>query len=1032
MKPNSLSGIFPNQLIDDIEEKGGVAGLTASAATLLVCRLATKEGSNVVVRFTKETEAFEFYNMCYNFNNSLFVFYPPANNKHKVPGFNASQFRYRKESVIRFSSTGPCVCIGTDESFYEKSISVKLENRVRKFSHKVGNKKKPEAVKKEIEDLGYVNSFITQSPGEYSSRGDIIDIFPSHLKYPVRISFDFDEIESISYFNPKTQLTIKSLVSFKMHDYKDDLQDVDNISFIEKFSPVFSYYFDVKDNCFSLLIRKSDNLFKMKVKENEFLSNKKTERIAYIKKMATSFNQVICFGESEEVFKKILKTDTSKIESGFLRRGFSFKDKSILVLSSNDISPSNNINSRWEINQRNLALDPGSLFQMTVGDYIVHRVFGIGIYKGIAFDSKSGSEKIEIEYSDNAKVFVSLEKVSLVHKYIGSGKNPKISSVGSSAWDSNVLKTKKEVKTVVLDIVELYSKRKASRGFSYIDEPLIEDQIKESFYFVETPDQKEAISQVLKDMNGSKPMDRMICGDVGFGKTEVAIRAIFKAYISDRLSVFLCPTTILADQHYITCSERLAEYGVAISLISRFQSIKNQKKIIKRLRDKKIDLLIGTHRLLSNDVELKNLGLLVIDEEHRFGVAHKEKIRKLKIGVDLLTLTATPIPRTLQQSLIGLKDISIMQTPPKSRRPIITTVQYFNWENIFSKIESELFRGGQVYFVHNNTKTISIYVDKIRVRFPNSRIEGLSGKMPSKSIENIILSFFNGKIDVLVCTTIIESGLDVTNANTIIVNDSQNFGLSQLYQIRGRVGRGAKQAHCLLLIPHQKLERDAYMRLKAIEENTLLGSGYKISTRDLEIRGSGSMFGYKQSGHISNIGFQLYCDLINEEIEKVSKKNSTVGLKPKFSTNFRTGIDTGYVGSQSFRLDLYYKIAKVNTLEDLTKIENDLLNIFGPIPKATKNLINSSKIRLSYTNTPVIKIYHNKERVMFLLDSGALEDFNYFIKLIQSYESDFINNFKLSEGADSCLSIDFLLKSENFAFNFIFSFVGLFDNKRKL
>ena len=1032
MKLNSLEGIFPIELINNIEKKGGVAGLTASAAVLLICRLVIKENSNIVVRFAKETEAFEFYNMCFNFNSSLFVFYPPTNNKHRVPGFNSDQLRYRKESIVRFSSTEPCVCIGTDESLYEKSISIKLEDSVKQFFHKVGNKKKTETVKKEIEDLGYINSFITQSPGEYSYRGDIIDVFPSHLKYPVRISFNFDEIESISYFNPKTQLAVKNLISFKMLDYKSEPQAVDNISFIKKFSPSFSCYLDVKDNCYSLFIKKTNKLFKMKIRENGFLSNERTKRIASIKRMASSFDKIICFGESEKMFKETLKIDADKIISGFLGRGFSFEDRSILVLASNDVLASNNIKNRWEISQKNQALDPSSLFQMTVGDHIVHKVFGVGIYKGISLDNKNLSEKIEIEYKNNTKVFVSLDKLSLVHKYIGSGKDPKISSVGSSSWGFSVLKTKKEVEAVVLDIVELYSKRKMDRGFSYTNEPLIENQIKESFNFVETPDQKEAISQVLRDMNSSKPMDRMVCGDVGFGKTEVAIRAIFKAYLSNRLSVFLCPTTILADQHYITCSERLAEYGVTVSLISRFQSMRNQKDIIQNLDNKKIDLLIGTHRLLSSDIKLINLGLLIIDEEHRFGVAHKEKIRKLKMGVDLLTLTATPIPRTLQQSLIGLKDISIMQTPPKSRRPILTTVQYFNWKNIFSKIESELFRKGQVYFVHNNTKSIPLFVDKIKTQFPNSSVEGLSGKMPSKSIENTILSFFDGEIDVLVCTTIIESGLDVTNANTLIVNDSQNFGLSQLYQIRGRVGRGARQAHCLLLIPQKKLEKDAFMRLKAIEENTLLGSGYKISTRDLEIRGSGSMFGYKQSGHISSVGFQLYCDLINKEIEKVSNKGLKIDVKPKFSTSFKTGIDESYVGSQSFRLDFYYRISKIKTLGELNKVEEDLLNIFGPIPETTKNLINSSRVRLLYIKTPVINIHHKRKHVQFLLESGKPEGLSNFIKLIQTYESDFINRFNLSEKADRCLCVDFLLKSEGFAFNFIFSFIDLFNNKRKL
>ena len=425
-----------------------------------------------------------------------------------------------------------------------------------------------------------------------------------------------------------------------------------------------------------------------------------------------------------------------------------------------------------------------------------------------------------------------------------------------------------------------YIQKNTKRSFSYEKENDLDGVLSSSFSFVETPDQKKAFDDVFEDMNSEEPMDRLISGDVGFGKTEVAIRAMFKAFLSNKVSVLLCPTTILADQHFITCKERLAQFGVSVSLLSRFKTKKEQLKTLSMVKLGQVDILIGTHRLLSKDVQISNLGLLVIDEEHRFGVNHKEKIRSFKNNVDVLTLTATPIPRTLQQALVGLKNLTTIKTPPTSRKPINTFVKYFNWSLVFSHIQKEVNRRGQVYFLYNDIKGIPFVVKKIKDRFPEKTVVGASGKMDSKNLEEVVLAFFDGFIDVLVCTTIIESGLDVTNANTIIIHNAQNFGLAQLYQIRGRVGRGKRQASCLLLIPHgKKLEKDSYNRLKAIEKNTALGSGHAISQEDLEIRGSGSLFGYKQSGHISAVGFEMYCDLLRDEINiKKNQKKTKVNL----------------------------------------------------------------------------------------------------------------------------------------------------------
>ncbi|MFL3007561.1 MAG: DEAD/DEAH box helicase, partial [Candidatus Neomarinimicrobiota bacterium] len=467
-------------------------------------------------------------------------------------------------------------------------------------------------------------------------------------------------------------------------------------------------------------------------------------------------------------------------------------------------------------------------------------------------------------------------------------------------------------------------KKTTSRNFSYEKENDLDNVLSSSFSFVETPDQKKAFQDVFEDMNGETPMDRLVSGDVGFGKTEVAIRAIFKAFLSNKVSALLCPTTILADQHFITCRERLSQFGVSISLLSRFKTKKEQSETISLVKQGKIDVLIGTHRLLSKDVEISNLGLLVIDEEHRFGVTHKEKIRSFKNNVDVLTLTATPIPRTLQQALVGLKNLTTIKTPPISRKPINTYVKYFNWSLVFSHIQKEINRGGQVYFLYNDIKSIPFAVKKIKDRFPKKTVVGASGKMDSKNLENTVLGFFDGFIDVLVCTTIIESGLDVTNANTMIINNAQNFGLAQLYQIRGRVGRGKRQASCLLLIPpKKKLEKDSYNRLRAIEQNTALGSGHIISQKDLEIRGSGSLFGYKQSGHISVVGFEMYCDLLREEVNnKKNLKNKTD--QPVLVMNTEIEIPTSYIKKEQIRIDYYYQISKTRKNKDLEKVVKNL------------------------------------------------------------------------------------------------------------
>ena len=501
----------------------------------------------------------------------------------------------------------------------------------------------------------------------------------------------------------------------------------------------------------------------------------------------------------------------------------------------------------------------------------------------------------------------------------------------------------------------------------------------------------------------------------------------FKVFLSKKLSVFLCPTTILSDQHFRTLTKRLSNLGVSIEQITRFISNKKQKEIINKLKNKEVDLLIGTHRILSRDVSISNLGLLIIDEEHRFGVKHKEQIRSIKEGVDVLTLTATPIPRTLQQSMVGIKKISTIRTPPESRKPIITTVQYFDWKLINRKIKDETARGGQVYFLHNNTFTMPLMVDKIRKKFSHLSVVGLSGQMKNDEIEKRSNMFFDGKIDVLVCTTIIDSGIDVSNANCIIINDSQNFGLSQLYQIRGRVGRGSAQAYCILLVPPKKLEKDAFEKLKALEQNTSLGSGYKISVKDLEIRGAGSIFGYKQSGHIASVGYQMYCDMLAEEL--VKKKTSEIqSCEPaNIICSVTTEISPSYIENPSARLSYYHKISTVFNLSGVDQLEGELVDVFGQFPCGVNNLLNLARVKLLYSISGISKINISEDAVSIIICANEkTREMGSVVSNILAYSGEEVEGVYLKDSTEKSVRILFNLKKDLSPLSFLIKVVDLF------
>ena len=912
------------------------------------------------------------------------------------------------------------------ESLNEKSIERKAEKTTTTFS--VGDTLDIGLVSEFLFDVGYKKSEIANEPGVYSLRGDVLDVFPYHFKNPFRVSFEFDKIENISLYNPNTQISIKPIKTLKLDDFKKASETVDNINLIEHSFFDLVYTVSCFDGVYSISKKDAKDSLDLGFRAIDVYGKTHTEKAKEIERFAETIHKKIFIGGQT-------KKGASHFKEGFfldavvgsISRCVASESTSTLFVSENEINSKRKTSDRWAPIQedKRVVIDRNSISNINHGDFVVHRDFGIGVYLGVK--ERNGKEVVSIEYQDAALVYVSLDQVNLVHKYIGAGKAPKVSSLGSKRWGAEVARAKKAAEDIALDVLRGYSNKNILRPFEYVKENDLDNILSRSFSFIETPDQKKAINKVYSDMNKPSPMDRLICGDVGFGKTEIAIRAIFKAYLSDKLSVFLCPTTILADQHYMTCHDRLTSLGLSVGLLSRFKSKAQQTQIIKDLFNRKIDVLVGTHRILSKDIVLTNLGLLIIDEEHRFGVKDKETIRRIREGVDVLTLTATPIPRTLQQSLVGLKDVSIMLTPPETRKPIITFVKYFDWSLVFSRVEFELSRSGQVYFLNNDISTIPSTVDRLRKRFPNNRIAGASGKMSSKDLEVVVLAFFNGEVDVLVCTTIIESGLDVTNANSIIIRDAQNLGLAQLYQIRGRVGRGYKQGYCHLLIPKKPLEKSAFKRLRSLEQNTALGSGYNISMEDLEIRGAGSIFGHKQSGHITTVGFQMYCDLLSIEIQKTKSEDGVVQKAPNVTTSFQPDISSDYIENMSLRIDYYYRIGSATSVEQLNKIEKELVDVFGPIPDKTKKLLLVASLKNRYKSTPVSQIDIQDSVLKIVVQPFNEEEQLVFLSRVGIYKHKTLESVRFKEVSGGLLGVFLNVSDSGNVFDLLFDFVHLFD-----
>jgi len=842
-------------------------------------------------------------------------------------------------------------------------------------------------------------------PGQFSLRGGLIDVFSFSGDHPFRIEFEGDKVASIRTFDPSSQLSIekkeevtiipdirinrekkikydplleflpeKSVIWVQDMQFALEVMDkeaegdhyLDGEGFLDKISsfPLIefgSHSFFITKNpvLYSVSPQPSFNKnFDLLIKD--LLENSRKG----IKNILLADNPKQC----ERLFTIIedirLKNDEDKpieFSSLFysLNQGFLEKDLKIACYTDHQIFERYHRYQLKDGYAGKEAITLKELYDLSPGDYVTHIDHGVGRFGGLEKISNDGKEQeaIRLIYKNNDILYVSIHSLHRISKFVGKdGSVPTLNRLGSDAWTKLKNKTKSRVKDIAKELIALYAKRRATAGFAYAPDTYMQTELEASFIYEDTPDQLKATIDVKKDLEADFPMDRLICGDVGFGKTEIAIRAAFKVVAESRQVAILVPTTILALQHYKTFRDRLKEFPCKVNYLNRFKSAAAQKKILEELQDGKIDIIIGTHRILSKDIKFKELGLLIIDEEQKFGVAAKEKIKGFRVNVDTLTLTATPIPRTLQFSLMGARDLSIINTPPPNRHPVQTEIHTFQEEVIKEAISYEIARGGQVFFVTTRVQNIVELSMLITRVLPGVRVAVAHGQMEGHQLEKVMTDFIEGEYDVLVATTIIESGLDIPNVNTIIINDAHHYGLSDLHQLRGRVGRSNKKAFCYLLAPPVSVLTDeARKRLRAIEEFSDLGSGFSIAMRDLDIRGAGNILGGEQSGFISEIGFEMYQKILDEALLELKEQDFQDVFKEDFpkefvrdcqiETDMELLIPDHYITNITERLSLYKELDSLETEEDLMVYRNKLVDRFGPLPRQSEALLDAIRLR---------------------------------------------------------------------------------------
>ncbi len=1036
-----------------------VSGVTNCAKLFIIAQLLIKNKKKLIFIVESEQDALKFQNDIKKLFNKNALIFPyqdgsiyDSNSKNLYKYTGQIQILNNKEADIVIVPQKALFEKFPDSLFFEKNnIEIKLNEEI-----------DVEKLAIKLVKLGYKRKTLVADIGEFSIRGDIIDIFPL-TNNPVRLELWGETVTDIRFFDSSSQKSInkadKAVIqpiykfildkdSYKIIEKIADKNDENQIELLENlksetyfegieyyeslFNPdltvisrlipkdfifVFDDYTKFKSryeqidenlntqydenikNHLTLPLTKK-NHFNLKdflttlsgfekIYFDNFLSEDfdinielNTELIPYFsngiegivnyisEKLHQNYKIIAATdykNRIEEIFKEYeipysydINTGNSVcITDNIVLSGSVIQDCNLIIITDKEFfnKRSKEITGlRYNYKRENLDFIE-TLNDIQEGDYIVHMVHGIGIFKGLSKQVIDSEEKdyLTLEYARGDKLHIPAEQINMLCRYRGSGNVlPPLSKMGGNDWNNTKTKVKKAVEEVAQDLINLYALRKLSQGFAFEPDTVWQYEMEDAFGYSETPDQMKAIAETKEDMESDKPMDRLICGDVGFGKTEVAIRAIFKAVMSSKQAAIVVPTTILAMQHYQTISDRFKPFPVKVEFLSRFKSTKEQKEVLRKLTLGEIDVIIGTHRLLQDDINFKDLGLLVIDEEHKFGVAHKEKLKRLKKNIDILTMSATPIPRTLYMSLSGIKDMSIINTAPTNRLPIKTFVAEYKDSIVKNAINYEIEREGQVFYLYNRVESIYEFAQGLKTLLPNIRLAVAHGQMDKNQLEQIMTDFLNKEYDVLLCTTIIESGLDIPNANTIIIHDADKFGLAQLYQIRGRVGRTDRQAFCYCLYKNSKnLTKDAIKRLQYIKEFTNLGSGYQIAMRDIEIRGVGNVLGTKQHGQMINVGFDTYCQLLEDAITEI-QEGKVQEYKPAIvDINVTAYIPDEWVGSKEQKMIEYKRLADVKSITELDAIQSEWKDRFSKMSEPVENLIKLVRLRLLATQAGI-------------------------------------------------------------------------------
>lgn len=976
MNRDDVMNIFSNIIKTYNENNIGLKGMNLGFFSLYLNKLLKETDNGIIVVTPTIYEANKLYQ---NFSDTKDVFlYETDDVLTSLATSKSPELKVEKLNILKESLNNNKKIIITDINGYLKKLPSINDFKNNIIKLKIGTDINLKNIVDNLYEIGYEKETLVTKPGEFGVRGFILDIFPLNEENPIRIEFFGDTIESIRYFEVESQKSLENIDEIEIYSISKTSEKYSSLyEYLNNPLVIFKDYSQIKISYERIM----NDIFELNIENPLYDINDIGEK---------KINYYFDLDDDTSLAKKVVNFNIKNVEkfnsnieiiNKYLEESLKFNKTVIICLSTINVNnfieilnipylltdivniKENNINivkydlkegfildnyifiSEYELYNKkketkrrkfnfNFATRIKDLNKLEIGDYVVHDSHGIGVYNGIKTLSKNNmlQDYIEVLYADNDKLYIPASKIELISKYTGKeGYAPKINSLNSVAWEKTKQRVKEKIRYEASRLLKVQAERSLKKGFSFSKDSEMQTLFENEFIYELTQDQIKAINEIKKDMESDLPMDRILCGDVGYGKTEVAFRAAFKAIYDSKQVLYLCPTTLLSKQQYESALERFKNYPVKIGLLNRFTSKKEEIKILKELEEGNIDFVIGTHRLLSDDIKPKDLGLLIIDEEQRFGVAHKEKLKEFKSNIDILTLTATPIPRTMQMAMVGLRNLSLIETPPKNRHAVLTYVLEENNKIIKDIIYKEMSREGQAFILYNKVETIERKVKELQLLVPDARIIYAHGKLPKNELEDIMNKFINKEYDCLVCTTIIETGIDIPNANSLIIYDASNFGLSQLYQIRGRVGRSERTAYAYLMYNKNKtLTETAIKRLKVIKEFTELGSGFNIAARDLSIRGAGDILGAEQAGFIDAVGIELYMKMLNNEIkilkgEKIEEEK--IKQTPLIEVN--NHIDNNYVSEEELKLTIHKMINNITNIDSYNDVKKELEDRFG-------------------------------------------------------------------------------------------------------